>query len=258
MTKRILAMVLVLVMVLSLLPMVSVFADSAEEVVASPKAGTHTDAGHGDDCGVTTGWLPWDKADSLPTSGNYYLTQNVTLTKEHNTIDGELNLCLNGYVIKQTAKARVMSLKDKSGAKLTICDCTAYEEDGVYYAGAVTGGNDQTASTGGGCIFVRKSTELVIYDGRFVGNSSQYTAGCILTQATATTGGFPGAHYYFSLFSSSDSWAQIALNLGCSVGLWALIPASIRQLTKEKSPLYGILGLVLAALIVLAMIGVLA
>jgi len=189
MTKRILAMVLVLVMVLSLLPMVSVFADSAEEVVASPKAGTHTDAGHGDDCGVTTGWLPWDKADSLPTSGNYYLTQNVTLTKEHNTIDGELNLCLNGYVIKQTAKARVMSLKDKSGAKLTICDCTAYEEDGVYYAGAVTGGNDQTASTGGGCIFVRKSTELVIYDGRFVGNSSQYTAGCILTQATATTGG---------------------------------------------------------------------
>lgn len=76
--------------------------------------------------------------------------------------------------------------------------------------------------------------------------------------ATATTGGFPGAHYYFSLFSSADSWAQIALNLGCSVGLWALIPASIRQLTKEKSPLYGILGLVLAALIVLAMIGVLA
>jgi len=85
---------------------------------------------------------------------------------------------------EQTAKARVMSLKDKSGAKLTICDCTAYEEDGVYYAGAVTGGNDQTASTGGGCIFVRKSTELVIYDGRFVGNSSQYTAGCILTQVS--------------------------------------------------------------------------
>lgn len=76
--------------------------------------------------------------------------------------------------------------------------------------------------------------------------------------ATATTGSYPGAHYYFSLFSKADSWAQIALNLGCSVGLWALIPASIRQLTKEKSPLYGILGLVLAAMILLAMVGVLA
>ena len=189
MAKRILAMVLVLVMTMSMLPLSLVSAEAATEVVASPKAGTHTDAGHGDDCGVTTGWLPWDKADSLPTSGNYYLTKNVTLTKEHNTIDGELNLCLNGYVIKQTAKARVMSLKDMSGAKLTICDCTAYEENGTYYAGAVTGGNDQTASTGGGCIFVRKSTALQIYDGRFVGNRSQYAGGCVLTQAGATTGG---------------------------------------------------------------------
>ena len=72
----------------------------------------------------------------------------------------------------------------------------------------------------------------------------------------ATTGGYPGAHYYFTLFSSADSWAQIALNLGCSVGLWALVPASIRQLTKEKSPLYGILGLVLAIMILLAMLGI--
>ena len=129
MTKRILAFVLVLVLTMSMLPVSLVSADEISDVVAavkaSPKAGTHTDAGHGDDCGVTTGWLPWESDNSLPTSGNYYLTKNVTLTKEHNTIDGELNLCLNGYVIKQTAKARVMSLKDKSGAKLTICDCTA-------------------------------------------------------------------------------------------------------------------------------------
>ena len=193
MAKRILAFVLVLVLTMSMLPVSLVSADEISDVVAavkaSPKAGTHTDAGHAGDCGVTTGWLPWESDNSLPTSGNYYLTKNVTLTKEHNTIDGQLNLCLNGYVIKQTAKARVMSLKDMSGAKLTICDCTAYEENGTYYAGAVTGGNDQTASTGGGGIFVRKSTELQIYDGRFVGNRTQFAGGCILTQAAATVSG---------------------------------------------------------------------
>ena len=181
MTKRILAFVLVLALTLSLLPLSLVSADSATTVTASPKAGTHTDAGHADDCGVTEGWQAWTSDNSLPTSGNWYLTKDVTLTADHNTINGELNLCLNGYVIKQTGKSRVMSTKDMSGAKLVISDCTAYTENDVYYAGAITGGNDQTANTGGGCIFVRKSTELHIYDGRFIGNRSQYAGGCILT-----------------------------------------------------------------------------
>ena len=191
MAKRILAFVLVLVLTMSILPVSMVSADEISDAVAAvkatPKAGTHTDAGHGDDCGVTTGWLPWDKADSLPASGNYYLTQNVTLTTEH-TVTGNLNLCLNGYVIKQTGNVRVMSLMDKSGSKLTICDCTAYVENDTYYAGAVTGGNDVTA-TGGGAIFVRKSNTLEIFDGRFIGNRTQTAGGAILTQAAATVSG---------------------------------------------------------------------
>lgn len=52
--KRIFAMELALVMVLSLVPAVATAEPAA--VTATAKAGTHTDAGHGDDCGKTTGW----------------------------------------------------------------------------------------------------------------------------------------------------------------------------------------------------------
>lgn len=70
------------------------------------------------------------------------------------------------------------------------------------------------------------------------------------------TGSFPGAHYYLTMLSRSDSWAQLAINLGCSVGLWAIVPASFLQLFKEKDRLYGALGLVLALLIALSMTGI--
>ena len=68
MRKRLIAMALAMALVFSMLP-VAISAEAAA-VTKSPKAGTHTDAGHGDDCGVTTGWQPWEKADSLPVSGH--------------------------------------------------------------------------------------------------------------------------------------------------------------------------------------------
>ena len=54
MKKRIFAMAMALAMVLSLVPVVATAEPAA--VTASPKAGTHTDAGHCDDCGLTSGW----------------------------------------------------------------------------------------------------------------------------------------------------------------------------------------------------------
>lgn len=190
MTKRILAMVLSLVLVVSMLPAV-VLAEGTD-VTKSPKAGTHTDAGHGDDCGVTSGWQAWEKADSLPVSGSWYLTKDVTLTAEH-TITGSLNLCLNGFVVKQTAGCRVMGTKDKTNMTVNICDCTAYEADGTYYAGAITGGNDLTA-TGGGAIFARRGSMLHIYDGRITGNKTQTAGGAILSQAAGS--GYAASNIY--------------------------------------------------------------
>lgn len=70
------------------------------------------------------------------------------------------------------------------------------------------------------------------------------------------TGSFPGSHYYINNMNMSDSWAQIAISLGCSVGLWALIPSVALKFFKEKDIKDGILGMVLLLLILFSMLGV--
>jgi len=76
-------------------------------------------------------------------------------------------------------------------------------------------------------------------------------------QIWQTAGGFPGAHFYFGNLLKADSWAQITVVLGCSVGLWGLIPTVIYQIFKEKDYFYAVVGLVLTVLIALSMTGVL-
>lgn len=68
-------------------------------------------------------------------------------------------------------------------------------------------------------------------------------------------GGFPGGHFYLNNFSMGDGFTQFGLALGCSVALWALIPASLCYL-KDKSPLYTALCLWVGLLIFLSMIGI--
>jgi hypothetical protein len=68
-------------------------------------------------------------------------------------------------------------------------------------------------------------------------------------------GGFPGGHFYLDNFSMGDGFTQFGLALGCSVALWALIPASLCYL-KEKNPLYTGLCLWVGLLIFFSMIGI--
>jgi len=75
--------------------------------------------------------------------------------------------------------------------------------------------------------------------------------------ATASTGGFPGTHFYLQNILSADSWAMLVVNIGCAVGLLAVIPAVLIQFFKEKDRVSACLGTVMAALIVCAMTGVL-
>jgi len=75
--------------------------------------------------------------------------------------------------------------------------------------------------------------------------------------ATSSTGGFPGTHFYLQNILSADSWAMLVVNIGCAVGLLAVIPAVLIQFFKEKDRLSACLGTVMAALIVCAMTGVL-
>lgn len=57
----------------------------------------------------------WDSDNSLPTSGNYYLTKNVKLSAGQ-TITGDVTLCLNGYKIEAASGVTV-------NGTLTITDC---------------------------------------------------------------------------------------------------------------------------------------
>jgi hypothetical protein len=73
----------------------------------------------------------------------------------------------------------------------------------------------------------------------------------------SSTGSYPGAHFYLKHILSPDAWAMIGINLGCSVGLWGLIPAIIYQTVKEKDWLEIITGTLLALLILFSLLGIL-
>ena len=96
-------------------------------------------------------FFKWDKTDSLPTSGNYYLDVDVNLTAV-SYVEGDLVICLNGHTIKQTKAARI--LQTKKGGTLTITDCGT--------TGTLTGGRNNTGSG----IFIAEGTTFNLYGGR--------------------------------------------------------------------------------------------
>lgn len=76
--------------------------------------------------------------------------------------------------------------------------------------------------------------------------------------ATSSTGVFPGAHFYLRHPGAPDAWAMFAINLGCSAGLWGLLPAIALQFVKEKNYFEAVAGILLALLIFFSMVGILA
>ena len=79
---------------------------------------------------------------STLTSGNYYLTENLTLTSEirvdRNSI---VKICLNGHSITQTATAGIFA----NNGTLDVIDCMA--------VGKLSGGKGCTSTQAGGCIY---------------------------------------------------------------------------------------------------------
>jgi hypothetical protein len=51
---------------------------------------------------------------------------------------------------------------------------------------------------------------------------------------------------------------MFAINLGCSAGLWGLLPAVVLQIGREKNYFEAIAGILLALLILFSMAGILA
>ena len=95
--------------------------------------------------------------------GYYVLESNVTLSQLITVAqDSHVHLCLNGY----TLTAAPGNAHFEVLGKLTICDCTAKTENGVYIAGKIAGGNGKT----GGSARVRQGGEMYLEAGIFTNN----------------------------------------------------------------------------------------
>ena len=77
-------------------------------------------AAHEDHDGIT--FQLWDDTTKLPSSGSYYLNVDVT-PGDHIGLTGDLNLCLNGHVVKMTGKDRSIILVE-NGHTLNLYEFT--------------------------------------------------------------------------------------------------------------------------------------
>lgn len=168
MKKMTLLLLLVLVVGLLALPV------SAQE--AHPHSGSHCICGgsavgnHDHACADVT-WQPLSdgfKSFSTLASGNYYLTEDVTVT-DPKAITANLTVCLNGYNIYTTANT-VFTYIDP-GAVLNICDCSGTYENGMWtWDGTVYANQTEGASRNYGAIMNTQANSIVrIFGGNFVG-----------------------------------------------------------------------------------------
>jgi len=130
-------------------------------------------------------WTAWEATDSLPASGSYYLLSDIVLTDEQ-SITSDVNICLNGYSVKAADGKRHISTVKGTDVTITICDCTAKTEDGVYTAGKLFGGIDTSGNSGGGAIYIRSESTLRFFDGILTENTSTTMGGAIFLNSGAT------------------------------------------------------------------------
>ena len=132
--------------------------DTTNGVLTAPSHKPHYLCGSSDNTKCTFGacatagkvdFKQWNSDNSLPTSGNYYLTKNVKLSTGQ-TITGDVTLCLNGYKIEAASGVEPIILNN--GGTLTITDCVG--------SGSIVGVNKQ--QTG---VIIQKKDTLNLYGG---------------------------------------------------------------------------------------------
>ena len=145
-------------------------------------------------------WLPWMSTDSLPTtSGNYYLTGNVTLKSEQYIVPGSvIRLDLNGKTVTQTATGdvciystyewneaagvRTLVLTDSQGGGKLIGSPGEVHQGGVIWAEVADlrmyGGTIDARTcvskhrNGGAAIYLSPSRSFKMYGGTILGGTA--------------------------------------------------------------------------------------
>ena len=149
--------------------------------------------------GIT--FTKWASTNSLPTSGNYYLTTDITVSST-TTVSGTLNLCLNGHSITYTGATGTIFNVVGGGKVLNLYDCdetTHYyyidsetnlgvvvgsaeaaqagnaDRNGTFAGGYITGGKGITTNPNvGGALYVGSGGVATLNGGTLIGNSTAF------------------------------------------------------------------------------------
>ena len=150
----------------------------------------------------------WEKTDSLPTSGNWYLANNVELTAV-TPVSGDLNLCLNGKTITQTTENRIFSVSvDK---KLSLTDCGTN--------GTITGGKNDFGSV----VYLNEGATFNLFGGKLTGNGPKSTGaatGATVFLRSAAKGGATFNMYGGEITGNggANCWGGAASNASGNAG----------------------------------------
>ncbi|MBE5763170.1 MAG: hypothetical protein E7338_02985 [Clostridiales bacterium] len=169
----------------------------------------------------------WTETDVLPTSaGNYYLTQDMTISSSWNVPEGTTNLCLNGFGIKTTGTCSVIVVASTS--TLNIYDCgntTHYFEvnsnsiatninntsgSKSFTGGYIAGGKGNDGQLHGGGIYVNGTCNL--YGGNIIGNQVTASGNC-------GAGVYCNDNSTFRMYGGSIIY-NYAQNSGCAIFGW--------------------------------------
>ena len=130
----------------------------------------HSGENHGD----AVEWIKVTRANVTPSNGlkledgnSYYLGENIEV--EHAiTINGTVNLCLNGHSITKTSESDTFHgvIKVESGSSFTLCDCngSGMGNGKITHADGVTGRGVLVGSSS------VKTTFFLMYGGTISGN----------------------------------------------------------------------------------------
>ncbi|MBQ6420441.1 MAG: leucine-rich repeat protein, partial [Clostridia bacterium] len=120
--------------------------------------------------GIT--FQPWRSTDSLPNSGNYYLTGDVAVANR-TVPNGTLNLDLNGYTVTMSGSDAIFAIGDRNDDVLSLFDNKG--------TGKLTGGKGYEAK--GGNVYMMAGT-FNMYGGTITNSAADYGGGVYIKGGT--------------------------------------------------------------------------
>ena len=203
-----------------------------------------------------SGWTEWTSDDSLPdTAGEYYLTKDVTITRNDNYIempDGDLKLCLNGHNITVDHIIEVGNVRKNRESNVAIYDCQGecgtimIDNDGlitetlfdVFY-GSLTVYNGKLEAKNGKAIHSSNDSAVTVEGGTIAGMECgiSINGGTVIIN-DGTVEGSKECDYSSGIDCSSED-AQLIVNGGNISGAWQGIYVTAGTATINSGTIEG-------------------